>query len=686
MNISIKLTLFCLFLVLFSCLAMLYVANYETQSSLREEVRVKLERESNFAMENIDRFIYERLNDIRTFAKDAIISKGTYSKNASKPEEINERLHLFKQSNNLYLSLSFYDTARLRIADTDSMQIGKRSTRNRFWKRLPKEELVVDVYTYENQPVMHFASAVYDGSGIYVGVIVSRVLVTELKEVFKSVVEDERQSKGLRVALLDSTGYILYSNDPKVNILKDPYPDIDVLKQHISKQIKQKRWVPNFFENKEKVFFYIRENGYSVYHGQGWIFIMSLPKTEAFKTAESLSNRLFLSSIPILFVALCLALFLGYYFSQPIIALTEAAEELGKGNLNARFEYKKEFGHKHDEIGKLWNNFIFMAERLKFKVLEQEDMNHELININDQLKIKFDEVQMKNEEIQAYNEKIGYQKRELELALKEIEKKNKNITSSINYAERIQSAILPDREYIRSLFRESFVLFKPRDIVSGDFYWFRKLSSPDGDELIVVAAVDCTGHGVPGALMSVIGDTLMYQVIVVERTFQPAQILRKLNNGVKKILKQEDVQHHHNKHDGMDMALCVMNMTRMKLDFVGAHRPLWYFQHGEFREIEGDRITIGGISKKKYELNQYEVHFQKGDTFYMFSDGYADQFGGYRDMPSRKYSPNRLRKLLADIQPHDMQTQHFILDNEFELWKGNESQLDDVMVIGIRIT
>ncbi|MCU0389757.1 MAG: SpoIIE family protein phosphatase [Thermoflexibacter sp.] len=666
-------------------MALLYLANYETQNSLREEVRAKLERESNFAMENIDRFIYERLNDIRTFAKDGIISRGTYGKKASTSEEINERLRLFKQSSNLYLSLSFYDTSRTRISDTDSTQIGKKSTRNRFWKRLPKEEIIVDVYTSENQPIMHFAASVYDENGFYVGVIVSRVLVTELKEVFKSVVEDEKQVKGLKVALLDSIGYIMYSNDPKVNILKDPYPDIEVLKQHISKQIKQKRWVPNFFENNEKIFFYIRENGYSVYHGQGWIFIMSLPKEEAFKSANALSNRLFLSSIPILFVALFLALFLGQYFSQPIVALTEAAEELGKGNLNARFEYKKEFGHKHDEIGTLWQNFVFMAERLKFKMIEQEDMNHELVNINDQLKVKFDEVQMKNEEIQAYNEKMGYQKREIEQALKEIEKKNKNITSSINYAERIQAAILPDREYIRSLFRESFVLFKPRDIVSGDFYWFRKLSSPEGDELIVAAAVDCTGHGVPGALMSVIGDTLMYQIIVVERTFQPAQILRKLNNGVKKILKQEDAHHHHNKHDGMDMALCVINMSQMKLDFVGAHRPLWFFQNGEFKEIDGDRITIGGVGRKKYELRQHEVHFSKGDTIYMFSDGFADQFGGYRDMASRKYSPNRLRKLLMDIQPHDMQTQHFILDNEFELWKGNESQLDDVMIIGIRI-
>jgi len=484
---------------------------------------------------------------------------------------------------------------------------------------------------------------------------------------------------------LDSTGNILYSNELKRNTLREKYPELGILNSYIKKQIKQQRWLPNYFESKEKVFFYIKENGYEAYRGQEWILIMSLPKEIAYKDAEDLRMRLLITSIPILLVALFLALFFGQYFSHPIIMLTEAVEELEKGNLNVNLTVQKEFGgHRHDEIGTLWSHFVSMANKLKFKMLEQEDLNHELVNINDQLKFQFDEVQLKNEEIQSQHEKMSLQKRHLESALKEVEKKSKNITASINYAERIQSAILPNKDYIKSLFPESFVLFKPRDIVSGDFYWFRKLTSPEGDELIAVAAVDCTGHGVPGALMSVIGDTLMYQVIVVERTFDPALILRKLNNGVKKILKQEDLIHHHNKHDGMDMALCIINKTKMTMQYVGAHRPLWYFQKDVFQEVEGHRITVGGVSRKKQELRTHEIRICKGDTFYIFSDGYTDQFGGYRDMPARKYSPSRLRKLLVDVQPHDMQTQNFILDNEFELWKGNEGQLDDVMVIGIR--
>ncbi|TAH20985.1 MAG: HAMP domain-containing protein [Cytophagales bacterium] len=692
MNISLKFTLFCLALVLFSCLALLYLANYQTQSSLREEIKVKLERESNFALENIDRFIYERLNDIATFAKDGVISKGTYGKSSATANEINQRLTLFSKSNPLYLNLSYFDTSRIRITDTDTtayILIGQRHSYTKYWTRVAKEAVVLDISFSEESkqaPVIHFASKVHNQKGEYVGVIVSQILVSNLNQLFKSIIEDETQkNRKLGVALLDSTGNILYSNELKNNKLQEKYPEIDVLNSYIKKQTKQHRWLPNYFESKGKVFFYIKDNGYEAYRGQQWILIMSLPKEVAYKDAEDLRTRLMLTSIPILLVAMFLALFFGQYFSYPIITLTEAVEELEKGNLNVNLTVQKEFGgNRKDEIGILWSHFASMASKLKFKMLEQEDLNHELVNINDQLKVKFDEVQLKNEEIQSQHEKMSQQKRHLESAVKEIEKKNKNITASINYAERIQSAILPDRDYIKSLFPESFVLFKPRDIVSGDFYWFRKMVSPEGDELIAVAAVDCTGHGVPGALMSVIGDTLMYQVIVVERTFEPAQVLRKLNNGVKKILKQEDVHHHHNKHDGMDMALCVINKTKMTLQYVGAHRPLWYFQKNVFHEIEGDRITVGGISRRKQELNMHNINIHKGDTFYIFSDGYTDQFGGYRDMPARKYSPSRLRKLLADVQPHDMPTQGFILDNEFELWKGSESQLDDVMVIGIR--
>jgi serine phosphatase RsbU (regulator of sigma subunit) len=692
MNISLKFTLFCLSVVLFSCLALLYLANYQTQSSLREEIKVKLERESNFALENIDRFIYERLSDIATFAKDGVISKGTYGRNISTANEINERLTLFSKSNPLYLNLSYFDTSRIRITDTDTtayILVGQRHDKTKYWTRIAKEEVVLDISFSEESkqaPVIHFASKVHNQKGEYVGVVVSQILVSKLNELFKSIIEDESQkNRKLGVALLDSTGSILYSNELKNNTLQEKYPELTILNSYIKKQIKQQRWIPNYFESNEKVFFYIKENGYEAYRGQEWTLIMSLPKAVAYKDAEDLRTRLLLTSVPILLVSLFLALFFGQYFSYPIVMLTDAVEEFERGNLNLNLTTQKEFGgHKHDEIGTLWSHFVSMANKLKFKMLEQEDLNHELLNINDQLKVQFDEVQLKNEEIQSQHEKMTLQKRHLESALKEVEKKSKNITASINYAERIQSAILPDKDYIKSLFPESFVLFKPRDIVSGDFYWFRKLVSPEGDELIAVAAVDCTGHGVPGALMSVIGDTLMYQVIVVERTFDPALILRRLNNGVKKILKQEDLHHHHNKHDGMDMALCVINKTKMTMQYVGAHRPLWYFQKDVFQEIEGNRITVGGVSKKKQELDTYEVKICKGDTFYIFSDGYTDQFGSYRDTPARKYSPSRLRKLLADVQPHDMQTQNFILDNEFELWKGNETQLDDVMIIGIR--
>ena len=255
-------------------------------------------------------------------------------------------------------------------------------------------------------------------------------------------------------------------------------------------------------------------------------------------------------------------------------------------------------------------------------------------------------------------------------------KKDKQITDSINYASLIQSSILPPGELIRNLLPEFFILFKPRDIVSGDFYW---CSEKNGK--VMLAVVDCTGHGVPGAFMSMIGNTLLNEIINEKRITKPSDILAELNTGIKKALHQNGQEAHSN--DGMDLAIVSIDREKRRIIFAGARRPLYIASNGALNEIKGNSHGIGGGRKKIIKnFTQHEYRLKKGDTFYLFSDGYVDQFGGEEN---RKFMTERFEKLLLDINHITMKEQFSILENSFEEWKGSGKQIDDVLVIGVRV-
>lgn len=278
--------------------------------------------------------------------------------------------------------------------------------------------------------------------------------------------------------------------------------------------------------------------------------------------------------------------------------------------------------------------------------------------------------------------KIEKQKDELHLAYNEIEhkniiveQKNRDITDSINYAKRIQKAILPlDAEIQRSL-PQSFVLFKPRDIVSGDFYWFAKAGSKS-----ILACVDCTGHGVPGAFMSMIGNSLLNEIVYEKKIYEPSRILNLLNEGVRMSLKQN--QQDNETNDGMDIAL--ISIDGMKLEYAGAHRPLYIINEGKIKEISANKFAIGGMqtsSEEKLFINN-EIRLEKNDTLYMFTDGFADQFGGEK---GKKFMTKRFQELLLSIQKENMEEQKYLLESAIIKWKGDIEQVDDILVIGIRI-
>jgi len=258
----------------------------------------------------------------------------------------------------------------------------------------------------------------------------------------------------------------------------------------------------------------------------------------------------------------------------------------------------------------------------------------------------------------------------------EIQDKNRKIEDSINYAQRIQSSILPDIRAVREYLPKSFIYYKPRDIVSGDFPWFFNRGND-----IYIAAVDCTGHGVPGALLSFVGYFLLNNIVDHDRKVTASEVCDMLHYGVRKTLKQESEEAE--ARDGMDIAFCKINHVEKELQFAGAHRPLYHLRDGELIEYKGDRKAIGGIPHRKKEeenFTNYVIKYKRGDKFFFFSDGLPDQLGGTEE---KKYSPKRIRELILENKDLPIEKYSGLFAKDFEHYKGEGKQIDDVLLIGI---
>jgi len=255
----------------------------------------------------------------------------------------------------------------------------------------------------------------------------------------------------------------------------------------------------------------------------------------------------------------------------------------------------------------------------------------------------------------------------------EIQVQNRKITESINYAQRIQGSILPNNVVIQRILPDSFILYKPRDVVSGDFPWFMQ----KGDDMFI-AAVDCTGHGVPGALISLIGYFLLNNA--VRELSEPGAILDELDRSVTHTLRQDSEDS--TTRDGMDIALCKINLKTHTLQYAGAHRPLYVMKDDELKEIKGDKYPIGGGQyKSRGHFTTHTIDFNEGNAVFFCSDGFPDQFGG---TDNRKFSSRRIREIIIENPNKSMQEMYKIFDESFENWKGNYKQTDDVLMIGIK--
>jgi serine phosphatase RsbU (regulator of sigma subunit) len=274
-------------------------------------------------------------------------------------------------------------------------------------------------------------------------------------------------------------------------------------------------------------------------------------------------------------------------------------------------------------------------------------------------------------------EKEIYRLRHVELkeAYDKIEEINIEITASINYARRIQQAILPRPSEIRGLKEKIFILYLPKDVISGDFYWFSRA----GKKLIITAG-DCTGHGVPGALMSMLGISFLGEIVNNRRITESGLILNELRKEVQRALHQKGVSDE--AKDGMDISLCVINSSRNIIQYSGANNNLYLIRNGELIDYRADRMPIGIYDLVDRDFTSQNIQTKPGDLIYMFSDGYADQFGG---PDHKKFKSSTLKAILTEIHESPLPEQKEILEKRFLDWKGNGPQIDDVLILGMKL-
>ena len=301
----------------------------------------------------------------------------------------------------------------------------------------------------------------------------------------------------------------------------------------------------------------------------------------------------------------------------------------------------------------------------------------------DDLKITIDHA-LETYELKQQNRKLFTDLEEANLTLekkviertKKIESQRREITDSIQYASRIQSALLPEKEELDKHLPSYFILNKPRNIVSGDYYWLAHK-----DNKVVVAVADCTGHGVPGAFMSILGLAFLNEVLNQTESISANAILNQLRSHVIKSLHQTGKTDE--ARDGMEMALCVVDFNKKRLQYSGAFRPLYLIRDKELIEFKGDSMPIGIYNEDDISFNNKELILNENDIIYMFTDGYIDQLGG----PDRKtFKSKQFKQLLIDIHQKPLNEQKAVLEKEYQAWRRDIEQIDDIMVMGIRFT
>jgi phosphoserine phosphatase RsbU/P len=380
---------------------------------------------------------------------------------------------------------------------------------------------------------------------------------------------------------------------------------------------------------------------------KGSVVKIASDRTEEIR-AEYIRLFLFIGIFVItLFVIILLIYRKTRVITNPIKKLVEHVNRISNGNLSERAEVTGS------------TEIVTLSTRFNKMIAELEELYNDL---EQKVKDRTAEVVAQKVEIEAQRDLLAEQQ--------------KHILDSIHYAKRLQNAILPTNDFVYELFPNSFILYLPKDIISGDFYWFHQHGNKR-----YFSAIDCTGHGVPGALVSMVGQNWFNYAVKDLSLEVPSDILDALNDGVMSTFKERDDDS--SVKDGMDLALCCVDYDTMKLSYAGAYNPVLIISDGEINQIKGDKFPIGAFFRGiKGKFKNHEIDVKAGDLIYVFSDGYADQFGGGTNS---KFLTKRFRQLIVDIHQEPMNVQKEILERTIKEWMGREEQIDDITVIGIKV-
>lgn len=622
MNLYFKFAFLGATLVITTALGLFYFSNRSIRESLKSQIIKEFEAQASFKINNIDRFVQQRKSDIQVAALNPILR----SRTRFQTDELNALLKDMTQINYLYTSYSFFDTNRVRIADSRGLDIGKQHSLSNYWKQVnfrnPNGNFYLDFSVSESigKAVVHCGSVVYDYNGKPTGFLVSRILVDRLYDVFIENIKGI-ENHNSQITLLDEKGHYLYSSQDPVGNFKKPFSQFnysEILNGNKS----------GTAELGNELFVIKKDNGYLNYKGKGWVLIFSVPLDSAFHPLIETQKDLLIALIVIVVSAVMVSFWAARIMAGPIKRLTETAKEIASGNLEASFLIRT-----RDELETLGLHLQKMARNMRFRLEEKTRLSDELLI------------------------------------------KNRLITDSIRFAKEIQSKFLPESSVFNQLFSNHFVLFLPKDIVSGDFYYLHQRGGK-----IFFAIGDCTGHGVPGALMMMKSFFALSQVIETEGIENPGEIISRMQS---KLLPPKQEIEENDFFSGFDIGICVIDNETSVFEFAGLGIDLILWRDQALQVFSGQRRSHSSVfDPSKSAPSTIQMEFSKGNRFLMATDGLKDQIGG---PASKKLLKRNLEKKIRSLQNLPLEEQKIAWQEHLNEWMAFENQLDDITLVGIEI-
>lgn len=647
MNIYGKLAALCSFIVIFSVGVISYFADQQMKNTLKREIATNLEKQSSDISSNIGRFMFSRINDIKIAARNPLLAS------TNDKEKLIKRLQKIEEIDDIFYSLSIYNKDRLRVADSKRLSIGKKHKASSYWTQLENgKEVVIDISKSESvgKVVMHFAAKIIGENNQYSGdVLVGRVLINELFSLIDGSAEGFSEGNSFDINLINESGTLLYSSTNPEKVLIDKYENIGIVNQ-----VPSNKKEVNTIENDDMLYFISDKIGYRSYSGNKWTLILSIDKEKVYMPVAEIRKKMMLIAIPVLIASILFSLLLAKFIAKPIINLSNLSKKIARGELNVKIPT-----HYSGEMGVLSRQLSQTTKSLIGQIEEQKQSNIKLQKQKAQ-------IEEQNEFIQDVSNKVN---------------------ESISYAEKIQRAALPPLSTLQNVFPQSFVMFKPKDVIGGDFYWYESIRKGNS-EYMIIACADCTGHGVPGAIMSIMGSNQLTNIIYYQNYLDPKKIITRLDKNIKFELQRETPNKEESSKDGMEIAICVIDLDTLRMDFAGVGIPLRIVKNNsdEMTIYKSPKLMAGGMTGDEREVNESlkkeTIQLDPGDKIYLSSDGYQDQFGGPKD---KKFMTRKFNEMLESSSKMSMLDQKNHIEKTFKDWTVNTKQTDDVMVIGFEV-